>query len=129
MPEGKGAAIPERLFYRIGEVSALTGIQPYVLRYWESEFKLLRPKKNRGGQRVYRRQDLELVQRIKQLLYEERLTLEGAKKRLRQEIRGQGLQLELNMQGGQWNEVLRRVRGRLEGMRQILKGDRGRHFA
>lgn len=100
-----------------------------MLRYWESEFKLLRPKKNRGGQRVYRRQDLELVQRIKQLLYEERLTLEGAKKRLRQEIRGQGLQLELNMQGGQWNEVLRRVRGRLEGMRQILKGDRGRHFA
>ncbi len=121
--------IPEKLFYRIGEVSALTGIQPYVLRYWESEFKLLRPKKNRGGQRVYRRQDLELVQRIKQLLYEERLTLEGAKKRLRQEIRGQGQQLELNMQGGRWNEVLRRVRGRLEGMRQILKGDRGRHFA
>lgn len=100
-----------------------------MLRYWESEFKLLRPKKNRGGQRVYRRQDLELVQRLKQLLYEERLTLEGAKKRLRQEVRGQGLQLELNMQGGQWNEVLRRVRGRLEGMRQILKGDRGRHFA
>lgn len=118
---------PDKLFYRIGEVADLTGVQPYVLRYWESEFKLLRPRKNRAGQRVYRRQDLDLVRRIKRLLYEERLTLEGAKRRLRQEARGQGQQLELQMPEGQWSEVLRHVRRRLEGMRQLLEGDRSRH--
>ncbi|MBI2460411.1 MAG: MerR family transcriptional regulator [Candidatus Rokubacteria bacterium] len=121
------AEIPNKLFYKIGEVSALTGVQPYVLRYWESEFKLLRPKKNRAGQRVYRRPDLDLVMRIKQLLYEERLTLEGAKKRLRQDVKGRGQQLELEIQEGPWGDLLRRVRTRLEGMRQILKGDRSRH--
>ena len=62
----------------------------YVLRYWESEFKLLRPKKNAAGQRLYRNRDLELVKRIKTLLYDERLTLEGAKKRLLGESRGTG---------------------------------------
>src|SRR5207244_5625130 len=73
---------PEKLYYRIGEVETITGVPAYVLRYWESEFKLLRPKKNPAGQRLYRRRDLDLVYRIKALLYEERLTLEGAKKRL-----------------------------------------------
>src|SRR5207245_6103821 len=73
---------PEKLYYRIGEVEAITAIPAYVLRYWESEFKLLRPKKNPAGQRLYRPRDLELVQRIKTLLYEERLTLDGGKKRL-----------------------------------------------
>ena len=80
--------VAEKLYYRIGEVEAITAIPAYVLRYWESEFKLLRPKKNPAGQRLYRPRDLELVQRIKTLLYEERLTLEGAKKRLRSESRG-----------------------------------------
>jgi len=72
----------EKLYYRIGEVEQITEVPAYVLRYWESEFKLLRPKKNPAGQRVYRKRDLELVQRIRTLLYDERLTLEGAKKRL-----------------------------------------------
>lgn len=120
------AEIPNKLFYKIGEVSALTGVQPYVLRYWESEFKLLRPKKNRAGQRVYRRPDLDLVMRIKQLLYAERLTLEGAKKRLRQDVKGRGQQLELEIQEGPWGDLLRRVRTRLEGMRQILRGGSSR---
>ncbi len=68
--------VAEKLYYRIGEVEAITTVPAYVLRYWESEFKLLRPKKNPAGQRLYRPRDLELVQRIKTLLYEERLTLE-----------------------------------------------------
>ena len=79
--------IPDKLYYRIGEVEAITEIPAYVLRYWESEFKLLRPKKNPAGQRLYRKKDLELVLRIKTLLYDERLTLEGAKKRLRGEAK------------------------------------------
>ena len=68
--------IPNKLFFKIGEVCEITDTQPYVLRYWESEFKLLRPKKNPAGQRVYRQRDLDLVRRIKTLLYDERLTLE-----------------------------------------------------
>ena len=80
------STVPDKLYYRIGEVETITEIPAYVLRYWESEFKLLRPKKNPAGQRLYRKADLELVLRIKSLLYEERLTLEGAKKRLRGEV-------------------------------------------
>ena len=60
----------EKLYYRIGEVEALTGVPAYVLRYWESEFKLLRPKKNPAGQRIYRKRDVELVIRIRRLLYD-----------------------------------------------------------
>ena len=82
--------VAEKLYYRIGEVEAITAVPAYVLRYWESEFKLLRPKKNPAGQRLYRPRDLELVQRIKTLLYDERLTLEGAKKRLIAESRRSG---------------------------------------
>ena len=84
---GNEAPIPDKLFFRIGEVADLTGVPPYVLRYWESEFKLLRPRKNHAGQRVYRKHDVQMVLRIKSLLYEDRLTLEGAKKRLQQEGR------------------------------------------
>ena len=81
--EGHGrVVIPDKLYYRIGEIEAITAVPAYVLRYWESEFRLLRPKKNPAGQRLYRRRDLDLVLRIKTLLYDERLTLEGAKKRL-----------------------------------------------
>ena len=86
----------EKLYYRIGEVEQITEVPAYVLRYWESEFKLLRPKKNPAGQRLYRPRDLELVQRIKTLLYGERLTLEGAKKRLMAESRKTG-QLDLGL--------------------------------
>ncbi len=114
--------IPDKLFFRIGEVADLTGVPPYVLRYWESEFKLLRPRKNHAGQRVYRKPDIELVLRIKGLLYEDRLTLEGAKKRLLQESRGRSQQLELPAPDPQTLEVLRRLRARLEGMRQLLRG-------
>ena len=84
------AETAEKLYYRIGEVESITGVPAYVLRYWESEFKLLRPKKNSAGQRLYRHRDLDLVKRIKTLLYDERLTLEGAKKRLLAESRKGG---------------------------------------
>jgi DNA-binding transcriptional MerR regulator len=73
---------PEKLFYRIGDVSEITGIKPHVLRYWESEFSGLHPRKNHAGQRVYERRDVELVLEIKKLLYEQRYTISGAKKLL-----------------------------------------------
>jgi DNA-binding transcriptional MerR regulator len=72
--------IPNKLYFRIGEVAKLAGIKPYVLRFWESEFSGLGPKKSGTGQRLYRRKDVELVLEIKRLLYERRFTIEGARK-------------------------------------------------
>ncbi|MDT7603672.1 MAG: hypothetical protein QOF61_1669 [Acidobacteriota bacterium] len=80
--------IPEKLFFKIGEVCEITDVQAHVLRYWESEFPTLAPQKNRAGQRTYRRRDVEMVLRIKELLYEDQYTIAGAKKKLASEIRG-----------------------------------------
>ena len=82
--------IPNKLFFKIGEVCEITDTQPYVLRYWESEFPALAPAKNSSGQRIYRRRDIETVLRIKQLLYEEGFTIAGAKKRLDADLGGRG---------------------------------------
>jgi DNA-binding transcriptional MerR regulator len=112
--------LAEKLYYRIGEVEEIAGVPAYVLRYWESEFKLLRPKKNPAGQRLYRRRDLELVQRIKSLLYDERLTLEGAKKRLIAESRKSSQQLDLGMREATYAQALKRVRERLLALRARL---------
>ena len=81
-------AIPEKLFFKIGEVCELAGVQAHVLRYWETEFPTLAPQKNRAGQRTYRRRDVEMALRIKELLYDEQYTIAGAKKKLATEIRG-----------------------------------------
>lgn len=81
-------AIPEKLFFKIGEVCELTGVQAHVLRYWESEFPMLAPQKNRAGQRTYRKRDVEMALRIKDLLYEDQYTIAGAKKKLSGELRG-----------------------------------------
>lgn len=76
--------IPEdKRFFRIGEVSRIIGVEPYVLRYWESEFPQIRPRRADSNQRTYQRKDLETIMEIKRLLYEEKMTIEGAKKRLR----------------------------------------------
>jgi DNA-binding transcriptional MerR regulator len=80
--------IPEKLFFKIGEVCELAGVQAHVLRYWESEFPMLAPQKNRAGQRVYRKRDVEIALRIKELLYEDQYTIAGAKKRLANDLRG-----------------------------------------
>ncbi len=82
------AAIPEKLFFKIGEVCDIAGVQAHVLRYWETEFPMLQPQKNRAGQRTYRRRDVETALRIKELLYDEQYTIAGAKKKLAVELRG-----------------------------------------
>ena len=76
--------IPEKLFFKIGEVSRLTDVKSHVLRYWESEFSVLNPPKNRASQRVYRKKDIETVLLIKTLLYNENYTISGARKRIRE---------------------------------------------
>lgn len=79
--------IPDKLYFRIGEVARLAGIKPYVLRFWETEFQNLGPKKSGTGHRLYRRKDVEMVLEIKHLLYEKRYTIEGARKFLENRAR------------------------------------------
>src|SRR5437868_9937775 len=79
--------IPDKLYFKIGEVSDLLGVEPYVLRYWETEFPVLSPKKSGTGHRLYRRKDVELLLRIKHLLYEKRFTIEGARQSLHSEAK------------------------------------------
>jgi DNA-binding transcriptional MerR regulator len=86
--------IPNKLYFRIGEVAKLAGIKPYVLRFWESEFAGLGPKKSGTGQRLYRRKDVELVLEIKRLLYEKRFTIEGARKVLESKPKRQSAKSE-----------------------------------
>jgi DNA-binding transcriptional MerR regulator len=85
----EGRPIPDRLYFRIGDVAELVGVKPYVLRYWESEFPLISPDKSNTGQRVYRRTDVENLMLIKKLLYKERYSIEGARNRIR-ELRREG---------------------------------------
>lgn len=80
--------IPKKLFFKIGEVCEITETQPYVLRFWESEFPQLAPKKNRSGQRIYSDDDIQVIQEIKHLLYEDGYTIAGARKRLEQDDDG-----------------------------------------
>ena len=86
MAAGPMQEIPDKLYFRIGDVARLAGIKPYVLRFWETEFPSLGPKKSGTGHRLYRRKDVEMVFEIKRLLYEKRFTIEGARKFL--ETRG-----------------------------------------
>lgn len=95
--------IPDKFFFRIGDVAEITGIKPYVLRFWEKEFDFLEPIKNDSGQRVYRKSDVENVLLIKKLLYLERYSIEGAKKRIK-ELRKNGELSAAKKQRGELNE-------------------------
>ena len=88
-PDDKIPSIPDRMYFRIGDVAEIAGVQPYVLRFWEKEFDFLAPIKNAAGQRLYRKGDVESVLLIKRLLYLERYSIEGAKKRIK-ELRKEG---------------------------------------
>jgi DNA-binding transcriptional MerR regulator len=78
------SGIPDKPFFKIGDAARLVGVKPYVLRYWETEFRSLKPQKTRSQQRLYKRRDVELLLRIRHLLYDERFTIEGARARLRE---------------------------------------------
>ncbi len=105
-----------KLYYSIGEVSRATGIEPHVLRYWETEFGELSPRKNRGGKRLYRRSDIDLINRIKDLLYNQKYTIEGARRRLREE-KGSGRSVRSGVGVG---EVLNIIRRGLVELRELL---------
>ncbi len=118
--------IPDKEEFKIGEVCEIAGVKPFVLRYWETEFPELSPSKGAGGQRTYTRADVQLILRIKQLLYEERFTVAGAKKRLSEEIAGEEPKpVKLDSKPGNQVESLRRVlkqtRRELEAILALLK--------
>ncbi len=109
--------LPDKQYFKIGEVSQITAIKPHVLRYWESEFKDIRPQKTRTNQRLYRRRDVELVLLIKQLLYNEGFTIAGANKRLRQLRQFQDPQDDFP------SELIRVVRNQVEELLALVNDD------
>jgi DNA-binding transcriptional MerR regulator len=114
------APIPEKLYYKIGEVSQITGVEPYVLRYWESEFKIINPVRTNSKQRLFRKRDLELILEVKKLLYKEKFTIAGAKKRL-QEIKGlREKQLKLELPERRYYDGLLRVKKELQDLHGLL---------
>ena len=106
------AEVPDRLYFRIGEVSAITGVPPYVLRYWESEFPSLQPRKSGGGQRLYRKRDVVMLLEVKRLLYQEKYTVAGARRRL--------MEREDRARRVEMRATLQRVRSGLEDIIQQL---------
>src|SRR5512136_646444 len=115
----------ERLYYRIGEVSRITGLKPHVLRYWESEFRVIKPHKGGSLQRLYRKKDLDLILKIKKLLYEEGFTIAGAKKKIRDPERmpdrmRKSDRIEKN-DDEKDRELLIAVRQELQGIRKMLE--------
>jgi DNA-binding transcriptional MerR regulator len=115
----------ERLYYRIGEVSRITGLKPHVLRYWESEFKMIKPYKGGSLQRLYRKRDLDLILKIKKLLYEEGFTIAGAKKKIRDLEKTENVQMKLRWAeknpSGKNQELLVTVLEELKGIRKMLE--------
>lgn len=114
--------LPEKEYFTIGEVSQYTQVPAYVLRYWESEFKLLRPTRRESGHRKYNRKDIESILRIKDLLYSKRFTIAGAKRFLVQESRKKPEQLKIELQeNGAAIELLRETKKTLEEIVKTLK--------
>jgi DNA-binding transcriptional MerR regulator len=120
MEKIENRSIPDKLYYKIGEVSQITGVEPYVLRYWESEFRIIHPTRSGSKQRLYRRRDLDLILEIKHLLYHERFTIAGAKKRIKElrslrqkSSKGEGMD-------SNYRKTLLGIRRELEEIRGIL---------
>ena len=113
--------IPDKLYFRIGEVAVLLGVEPYVLRYWETEFPSLAPKKSGTGHRLYRRKDVELLLKIRHLLYEKRFTIEGARQTLH-ELRGAKAKPAEAQQGNLFaTDPLPGIRSELAAILKLLK--------
>ncbi len=130
------AELPDKLYFKIGEVAKLVGVKPYVLRYWETEFPSIRPGKTRSKHRLYRRRDVETLLEIRRLLHDERYTIEGAKRRLKDrggqqdevesaatsegDDEASSQQMSLPLQDSRYREVLEEVRQELQEIRKLL---------
>jgi len=114
--------IPDKLFFKIGEVAKLAGVEQHVLRYWEDEFDALKPKKNKSGQRLYEKKDVELIFKIHRLLYLERYTIVGAKQKMRESKRNNS-QLSLGFDRESFLDQKRDIISDLESILELLPED------
>jgi DNA-binding transcriptional MerR regulator len=116
--------IPNKLYFKIGEVSQITGMEPYVIRYWESEFRTIKPTRTQSNQRVYRRKDVENILEIKRLLYEEKLTIAGARRKLHDKKTDDKKQLDLDFTAKKERldqlAILKEIKEELIALRKIL---------
>ena len=110
----------KRLYYSIAQVSKITGLKQYVLRYWETEFTELKPAKNRAGKRIYKEKDIKIIFLIKRLLYQEKYTIEGARKRLRNIKRNKDTHQQLSLLELEKIDVLEQVKNELKELLDIL---------
>ena len=112
--------LPEKIYFKIGEVSEIVGVEPYVLRYWETEFDLLKPSKAPSKHRLYKKRDVELLLDIKRLLYTEGFTIEGARKKLREVKKEEKDQLKLPLADQKYKNALIKVKKDLEALRKLV---------
>jgi DNA-binding transcriptional MerR regulator len=123
-PETADVTIPNKLYFKIGEVSEITGMEPYVIRYWESEFKSIKPSRTQSNQRVYRRKDVESILEIKRMLYEEKLTIAGARRKLQDKKVQDKKQLDLDFTVKKDHRdhlaILKEIKEELLALRKIL---------
>ncbi|HLQ67119.1 MAG TPA: MerR family transcriptional regulator [Candidatus Limnocylindrales bacterium] len=112
-----------KLYYSISEVSDLVGVKPHVLRYWETQFKMLRPRKGRGGARMYRKRDIEVLFDIKQLLYDQRFTIAGARRKILDDRQDGRDQIELPFSKLDREETIRSLKKEMEALLAMLRGD------
>ena len=112
--------LPEKIYFKIGEVSEIVGVEPYVLRYWETEFELLKPSKAPSKHRLYKKRDVELLLDIKRLLYTDGFTIEGARKKLKEAKKEEKDQLKLPLAEEKYKSALVKLRKDLESLRKLL---------
>ncbi len=115
-----GPRLPDRLYFKIGEVSRIVGVKPYVLRFWETEFELLKPGKAPSRHRLYKKKDVELLLEIKRLLYAEGYTIEGARKKLKENKKEERQQLKLPLADSAYKNALAKIKKDLLSLRKML---------
>lgn len=112
--------LPDKLYFKIGEVSRIVGVEAYVLRFWETEFELLKPSKTPSRHRLYKKRDVELLLEIKRLLYAEGFTIEGARKRLKENKKEERKQLRLALPDAAYKNALVKIKKDLQSLKKLL---------
>ena len=112
--------LPDKIYFKIGEVSEIVGVEAYVLRYWETEFDLLKPSKAPSRHRLYKKKDVELLLEIKRLLYSEGFTIEGARKRLKEMRKEEKDQLKLPLADQKYRNALVKLKKEIQSLRKML---------
>ncbi|HYY24929.1 MAG TPA: MerR family transcriptional regulator [Candidatus Udaeobacter sp.] len=114
------SSLPDKIYFKIGEVSEIVGVEPYVLRYWETEFEVLKPSKAPSRHRLYKKRDVQLLLDIKRLLYTEGFTIEGARKKLKESKKEEKDQLRLPLSEQKYRNALVKIKRELQSLRKLL---------